>query len=133
MFSIHKESDYALITVSSLRNRDDFVSITELVSETKMPRRFLARITADLVRHRILVSREGRMGGYKLAKKLKDINLYDFLSIFEKNISVVRCVEKGYICNCKDSCKHHSFFADKLSRIIASQLKKWTLEDVFNT
>jgi len=131
MFSIHRESDYALLTISYLINKEQFISISELVQETQMPRRFLARITAELVRHKILISREGRMGGYKLAKDLKSINLHDFLSIFEKNLNVVRCYEKGYKCNCKKSCKHKSFFAEKLSGILTGELRRWTLNDVF--
>ncbi len=131
MFTIHKQTDYALLAVSHLAKYDKFVSLSELVEETNMPQRFLARITAKLVSKRILKSKEGRSGGYKLAKELKDINLLKFLRIFEKNIAVVNCNDKKKKCSCKEACMHRTFFNDKLNQNLENLLSKWTLEDVF--
>ncbi|KKP70233.1 hypothetical protein A2X44_00805 [candidate division CPR3 bacterium GWF2_35_18] len=131
MFNITKQTDYALVAVANLRDKKELVPLSFLVEKTHMPRRFLARITAELVKNKILISKEGKTGGYRLAKEPKDIILYDFMSIFEKDLSVICChIEKG-VCKCKTSCHHKDFFQQNLSAIFVNQLKKITLEDVF--
>ena len=132
MFNINKQTDYALVTVANLRDQKELVPLSYLVKKTHMPPRFLARITAELVKNKILLSKEGKTGGYKLAKQPKDINLFDFLKIFENDFNVISChVEKG-LCQCRVSCHHKNFFQNNLSAIFVNQLKKITLEDVFN-
>ena len=131
MFNINKQTDYALVTIANLRGTKGFIPLSHLIEQTKMPRRFLARITADLVREGILISKEGKTGGYKLAKQPHEITLYDFLQIFEGDLKLVGCADSRHKCSCAESCYHNEFFKSSFSNVIIGQLKKWTLADVF--
>lgn len=131
MFSISKQTGYALITVASLEKETDFVALSILAEKTKMPLRFLARIAAELTHHGILLSKEGKSGGYKLLKKLDDISLYDFLKIFEKDLSLTCCEEASHTCECEPYCPHKDFFTNKLAKLLYKQLKNYSLAEVF--
>ncbi|MFA5136363.1 MAG: Rrf2 family transcriptional regulator [Patescibacteria group bacterium] len=131
MLKISKQSDYALIIISQLYHTDAYTPLSVLISKTKLPKRFLARIAADLVNRKILLSREGRVGGYKLAPSISSTTLYEFFSIFEKNLNFVRCMEHSYICKFKSICKHKDGVRTKLNNIVINQLKKIKLAELF--
>lgn len=131
MFRIHKETDYALIALYHIASKDDYIPLSDIISKTKMPQRFLARITAKLTRRKILISKEGRTGGYKLAKNLSQITLYEFLRIFENDLHVLRCERKTYKCSCREYCSHKTFFSQELRNAFIKQLQNITLNDVF--
>lgn len=112
--------------------KERFVPLSELIKETKMPQRFLARIAAELVKKKIVVSKEGKVGGYKLTDNAFDTSLYDFLSIFEGDLIFVRCSRPNYKCPWDYMCAHKSFLRHSLHDLISQELKKHKLRDVFN-
>lgn len=130
MFTINNKSDYALLMVSHLADRKEFVPLSVLVRETKLPQRFIARIASDLVKHDILESREGKVGGYKISKSLKEITLFEFFKIFEEDLRLVKCQLPGYECNFEVMCGHNNLFRGKLTGILVKELTKWTLQDI---
>lgn len=132
MFTISSQSDYGLIILSNLVGRKDFVSLTELVKNTNLPIRFLARIAAELAKQGLLESKEGRVGGYKALDKINEISLYDYLTIFERDIEVTKCCEADYSCEHENICQHHGFLQNKLNKILTEQLKRIKLIEVFN-
>ncbi len=132
MLNITKQSDYALLFVSYLHDkRDRFVPLSELIKETDMPQRFLARIAAELVKQHIVVSKEGKVGGYKLVEKALNTSLYVFLSIFEGDLSFAKCADPKYKCPWNYMCKHKSFLRHTLHQIVSQELKNWKLRDLF--
>lgn len=131
MFTISSQSDYGLIIISSLLKKKVFVPLSDLVQDTKLPQRFLARIGSELANHGLLKSLEGRNGGYKLTEKVKNINLYEYLTIFESDVEVCKCCEVDYDCQYKGLCRHGNFLQSKLNKIIIDQLKKIMLVDIF--
>ncbi len=132
MFTISSQSDYGLILLSSLIKKKDFISLTDIVKDTKLPLRFLARIAAELANTGILQSHEGRGGGYKVSDKVNRISLYDYLKIFESDVEVCKCFEKNYKCEHKDICHHSNFLQNKLNKILIENLKKIKLIELFN-
>lgn len=132
MLNITKQSDYAMLFVSYLNGKNDrYVPLSELIKETKMPQRFLARIAAELVKQKIVESKEGKVGGYKLSEKAQNTSLYDFLKIFEGDLSFVKCSEPDYKCPWVYMCKHKSFLRHTLHKLVAQELKNWKLRDLF--
>lgn len=130
MLNISKQSDYGFLFLSYLVDKKNFVPLSELVKKTKLPPRFLARIAAELVKHKIVESREGKVGGYKLAKKATNVSLYNYLKIFEGNLSFVRCSEDNYSCQWENICCQKSFLKETLDKIVIKELKKWKLIDL---
>jgi len=82
MLAITKQSDYGLILLSYIYKKNVQVRLSELIKETKLPQRFLARIAAELVKKGLLISREGKNGGYLILPKIKTISFFDYLTIF---------------------------------------------------
>lgn len=131
MFTLSSKPDYALLLISQLLDKSEYIPLSQLVKNTKLPKRFIARIASDLVKNGILKSREGKIGGYKLMKQLNKINLFDFLKIFEPEFHLVKCQDPKYKCEFIDMCNHNTPLKIKLTGIISKELTNWTLKDVY--
>lgn len=127
MLKISKQSDYGLLILNYLKDKKHLISLSELVKSLKLPKRFIARIASILAKHQLLVSKEGRTGGYQLSTKIKTVSLYDYLKIFESDLKVAQCLENHYHCPWEDYCRHKRVFKDKLNKIFISQLKNYQL------
>ncbi len=124
MLTITKQSDYGILMISHIYKKNKLVKLSDLIKETKLPRRFLARIAAELVKNKLLISREGKNGGYLINDKIKTASLYDYLKIFNDDISVCSCANDNYHCQYENLCTHKSILKNELNKIIISQLKK---------
>lgn len=130
MLKLTRQSDYAILLLEHLVYQKDYVPLSRLVQETKLPQRFLARIAALLVNNKILESKEGKVGGYKISKYAKKITLFKFLEIFEGKISFAKCEEQGYQCDYSSICRHKNFIRTSLDAIVGNALKRVTLKDL---
>lgn len=131
MLSITKQSDYGLVLLSFVYKKNRLVKLSELIEETKLPKRFLARIAAELAKQGLLTSKEGKTGGYTFSPKLKNISLYDYLNIFEKDVMVSHCVDPDYKCDYEKICMHKDFIKNRLNVVLISELKKIKLLELF--
>lgn len=132
MLNIGTQSDYGILMISYLLNKDDFVPLSELIKKMKLPQRYLARIASSLAKNGVLKSREGKIGGYKLSEKAKDISLYDYLKIFEGDLMLTKCSDKDFDCPWDGTCQHKGFFKNSLTKILTKELKKYKLLQLFN-
>jgi Rrf2 family protein len=124
MLAITKQSDYGLILLSFAYKRKGLIKLSELISETDLPQRFLARIAAELVKNGLLVSKEGKSGGYLISAKIKTISLYDYLKIFENDVIVSSCVDENFDCKFDKVCNHKDFIKKRLNVVLTKELKK---------
>ena len=132
MFKIGSQSDYGLLLVSYLRGKQGFIPMSLLCETMKLPKRYLARIASVMARYKIIESKEGKVGGYKLGKKAHDMSLYDFLKIFGGDLCLVKCQTAGYKCPRYPICQHRDFFKNSLSPIFLKELKKQKLLQIFH-
>ena len=132
MFNISTQSDYGMLMISYLNKKTGFIPISELVEKMKLPQRYLARIAAVLAKHNVLESREGKIGGYKLANSAKNMNLYDYLRIFEGDMAITRCQSKDYACKYDKVCRHNGMLRSSLATTLTKQLKKQKLLSLFD-
>ena len=131
MLKLSKKSDYGLLIVSKLLNTEEYVSLSKLVEHTKLPLRFLARISAELAHSGVLMSREGRVGGYKIGKQFALFSVYEFLCVFENDLKMTGCQDSSGKCAFEHICKHKDFVICKLQKVILDDLKKVKLSDLF--
>jgi Rrf2 family protein len=131
MLKLSKKSDYGLLVISKLLHKDEYVPLSKLVEHTKLPLRFLARIGSELAHSGILISREGRVGGYKLGKRFLLLSVYDFLSVFEHNLHMTGCQDSSEKCAFEYICKHKDSVKCNLQKIILDDLKKVKLSTLF--
>jgi Rrf2 family protein len=132
MLSITKQSDYGLILLSSAYKRKGLIKLSELISETNLPQRFLARIAAELVKNGLLISKEGKSGGYLISAKIKIISLYDYLKIFENVVIVSSCVDENFDCKFEKICNHKDFIKKRLNVVLTKELKKIKLLELID-
>jgi len=130
MFKISKQSDYGLLMLEYLKDKKKYISLTEIVEKLKLPRRFLARIASKLVSAKIILSREGKIGGYLLNPKIKSLTLYDYLKVFESDLALTQCFDKNYQCQWEKNCSHKKFFNHKLRNAFIKNLKKEKLLEI---
>ncbi len=127
MLNITVQSDYGIILITSLLDRKDFTPLSSLIEKTNLPKRYLARIAAELAKNKILESREGKVGGYRLTKQAEKITLFDYLKVFEGDLTITKCSKTDYDCPWEGVCEHKSFFKHQLTSVITSELKKYRL------
>jgi len=132
MFKISKQSDYGLLMLEYLKEKKDFTSLSEIVEKLKLPKRFLARIASKLVSAKIILSREGKVGGYLINPKIKFLSLYDYLKVFEGDLALTKCFDKNYQCQWEKNCNHKKFFNLKLRNTFIENLKKQKLLAILN-
>ncbi len=123
MFKISKQSDYGLLVLSYLKNKADFVPVSEILKNLRLPKRFLAKIASALVKNKILESKEGISGGYRLTANVKRLSLYDYLKIFEGDLEVVNCSCHSYKCLNDEKCQQKKFFKRSFTNEVIKILK----------
>ncbi len=131
MLNISKKTEYSLLLLSLLLEEKEYVPLTKLVEHTELPLHFLARISAILANKKVLMSREGRVGGYKLADRFYTMSLFDFLSLFERNLSAIHCQKKGRKCKFEKICKHKTALQTRLYYVVIRYLKQIKLKELF--
>ncbi len=129
MFNISKQADYGLIILSYLLKEKKQQSLLSLVKTTGLPQRFLARIAATLVKNGLLISKEGREGGYRSSNGINAISLYDYLSIFEGEVNFCSCGDRP--CQYEKICYHKDFLRLRLNNLVSKQLKHIKLRELF--
>ena len=131
MLTLSKEVDYGLLLLYYLDDKK-LTSLSQLIKKTKLPRRFLARIAGQLVKNKIIESKEGKRGGYKLGVNITEVTFYDYLKSFKKKLFFSRCLDKNYRCQWEKLCYHRFFFQVTLSKKMTSFFKQFKIKDLFN-
>ncbi|NQS89366.1 Rrf2 family transcriptional regulator, partial [Patescibacteria group bacterium] len=92
LFKLTKRADYALALLAMLakRPKGEKVSLSEMKS-LGMPRAFMAQIAKDLVTGGVLISKEGKGGGYSLLKEPGEISVKEALEVLEGEVLPVDC------------------------------------------
>jgi Rrf2 family protein len=85
MTGISTKTIYAVAALHELGSmpEDEVMKIKEIAARASVPQNFLEQILLELRKQGILTSIKGARGGYKLAKKLKDVTLKDVIMILE--------------------------------------------------
>lgn len=134
MFSISKETDYALGAINFLsKYNNEYVSISLISEKLNISKKYLGRILPKIADAKIVESKEGKNGGYILVKKMEDISLYDFLKIFETDLDFVKCSKTGHKCSCHKYCEQKEFFSVYLKEEIKNILKKKKINEIFKS
>jgi len=86
---------------------DGYVLLDELCEGTDLPRHFVAKIFQDLVRKGLLTSAKGRGGGFALARKPRDITLFDIVKVVDGVDELEQCVVGMARCDDRQPCPQH--------------------------
>ena len=129
MFKVKREVEYTLLILNYLKKQRDFIPLSQVVAELNIPLRFLARISARLVKRGILESKEGRNGGYKISRDLRKISLRDIFEMSRSSFFLVPCLQERE-CRWERHCAHKSYFVDRLNSLLMKEFEKVSLDKV---
>jgi Rrf2 family transcriptional regulator, cysteine metabolism repressor len=101
--------EYALraLLVLGLNYSPQVVRIHKISQEQNIPQRFLEQILNDLKSARVVESRRGVSGGYRLARRPTEITLAEVIRHMEGALAPVSCVSERFYekCSCPDETR----------------------------
>jgi len=130
MLKISREVDLGLLLMVELTRlrRGEAVGLKTWAEERSLPYRFLSKIAVKLKKAGLLKSKEGREGGYRLARSGKKINVGEVIRALEGSVAAVPCLQ-GIECKAEGFCRQKVLMS-KLSKVMSKQLEKVSLEDL---
>ncbi len=120
---LNKKTDYAIRALLVLaEKKDSFLSVREVSKNQNIPYQFLRRILQELIKNKLVDSREGGKGGFKISKNPDLINLVDVIKIFQGNIQLVECMFRKQLCGNRKTCVLRREIK-KIERIVDEKFK----------
>jgi Rrf2 family protein len=109
-----------------LQPSGSFLSARRLSARTAVPKAFLHKITADLVRADFIHTQTGPFGGLALQKDVSDIDLLQIVEAIEGPVCLNVCLIRPHECNRDRFCPAHEVWG-QLQMMIVAQLRQSTL------
>lgn len=133
---LSKKAKYAINALVYLakNQKEGAIPISRIAEEQNIPQKFLEAILLDLRKAGILLSKKGKLGGYKLNKKPEDIHMAEVMRLFDGAIALLPCVtykfyERCEECTDEETCGIRKVFMDIRNETVA-RLKAATLASI---
>jgi len=96
-----------LVLARDYQEDDSVVRIQEISTRQNIPKRFLEQILNDLKSARIVESKRGVAGGYRLRRTPQHITLAEIVRHIEGPLAPVSCVSEKFYekCSCPDETR----------------------------
>ena len=96
-----------LVLARDYQEDDSVVRIQEISTRQNIPKRFLEQILNDLKSARIVESKRGVAGGYRLRRTPQHITLAEIVRHIEGPLAPVSCVSEKFYekCSCPDESR----------------------------
>jgi Rrf2 family protein len=118
----------AILYIARNEAEDSSIFASEIAKNENIPQKFLESILRELCNQRILVSKRGRYGGYRLLRPPADISFTEIMRIMDGPVALMPCVSLNYYTPC-DECKQEEHC---VIRAVFLQVRDATL-DIFNS
>lgn len=125
-----KKCEYGLQAVLylSCKGDDALCSAEEISTKLNIPKEFTSKILQDLTEKGIIISRKGRVGGFKLAVKTDQIRLIDIVEAIDGLDIFKNCVMGFHNCDNKKKCPVHTEWIAITGRVYKMLSKKSLFE-----
>lgn len=130
MFTISRQTEYALFLINALRGKENPVSLSEISRHSGLSHKFLAKTAVELKIAKILGSKEGIGGGYWLKVDLNKLSLGKVISLFEHK-RIVSCFSSKKRLSCARRCRLKRFWKN-LEKEFSKQLGEINLAQMFS-
>jgi Rrf2 family protein len=106
--NLSRTTEYAL-QVMSLMAQDTtrLYRVDDIYNQLKIPYRYLRKLMTSLVRNEMIVSEQGKLGGYRIIKPLDTISLMDILNVCGDNFITNNCFFGLGDCSQQQHCMMH--------------------------
>lgn len=117
---VTREGDYGIRSVLFLARQPykKISYVTEISTEYKIPRSFLAKILQKLVKAKIVRSYRGVKGGFSLARPPKEISLFDVLEAIEGKLALNLCLADKKRCDFSRRCPISVVWEEAQSKVV---------------
>lgn len=132
LLSLSSRGDYGFLIMSSLAEAPNgaFVSVSEIARQKNVPSAYAGQLIAQLKKARLVESKEGVSGGYRLAKPATEITLKEIVEALEGPIAPVKCLQKNHeACPCEPVCGMKPIWQETVG-ILEQQLSNRKLSDI---
>ncbi|MBI5466215.1 MAG: Rrf2 family transcriptional regulator [Candidatus Kerfeldbacteria bacterium] len=134
MLKLSARGDYGLLLVGYLAGlrKGQYASLATVASERRLPLKYLERLARRLLAGHLVVSRQGKVGGYALAQPAGKLKLIDVLRALEGELEPVRCTHDGRCCERQAACERKTGY-QKVHSKLYGLLARYTLADILPT
>jgi len=132
MFSISRKSDYGLLVMAEFARRygQGPVSLKEIATKLAIPYPFLTQVVIPLRHAKLLDAKEGRDGGYYLARDPKEVAVSDVLDALAEKVALTPCQRDTCPRGCLEKICPARTFWWKLRGVIQETIQGYTLSDL---
>jgi len=122
-----KNTDYAIRALLVLAaERGGYVSAKTIAARQDIPYQFLRRLLQEMIRHGLIVSKEGVQGGFMMEKDPGEISVTDLIEIFQGKVQVSECMFRKQICGNRARCVlRHEIM--RIEQVVQSEFEKVTI------
>ena len=100
-----KKTDYAIRALLALgAKKGSYVSAKAIALDQDIPYQFLRGVLQEMIRHNLVVSKEGVLGGFMLQKNPDDIRVKQLIEMFQGSVQVSECMFRKQICANRSRC-----------------------------
>lgn len=107
MLKLSKKVEYGLIALRHIASVNNQISTVKEISERyAIPSDVLAKVMQKLTRGKLILSHQGALGGYTLARGSDEISVMDVISIIEgTQVGIAQCfTEAPHNCSIYNNC-----------------------------
>jgi len=129
MLQISRRADYAVRIVLELSRLPvaDHISAGDLAARTLVPKSFLHKIVADLVKAGLVLTYKGPSGGLALARPARTINVLHVVEAVDGPICLNACLLRPRECPRDAICPAHTFWG-RLQGIMLAEMQAATFD-----
>ena len=116
---LSKTSEYAVrILVYMAANDDNRYSAKFLYEQLNIPYKYLTKLMTDLTKRGCIESIQGRNGGFRIIKDLKDITLASIVEAVEGVNNLSGCILGFDECSGENPCAMHKVWAKTRNQLL---------------
>lgn len=124
-------ADYALrvLMFAGLKDSEHLSTVGEIAEHFDISRSHLTKVVHDLGKLGYIETIQGKNGGFRLAKKPKQINIGAVVRKTEKDLAVIGCLEENSYCPIQPACVLRRALNEATNAFL-SVLDAYSLEDL---
>lgn len=114
---LSKTAEYALSIMAQLASTKKVVSVKTLHERLNIPFQYTSKTLRMLHRSDLVITEQGREGGYRLSRSAKTIMLSDIVEAVDPGYNYVNCIMGRDRCDSKKPCALHGQWAKPREQI----------------
>ncbi|MEI6846774.1 MAG: Rrf2 family transcriptional regulator [Chlorobiaceae bacterium] len=124
---LRKKTDYAIRALLMLAaKRGSYVSAKAIAVEQDIPYQFLRGLLQEMIRHNLILSKEGVQGGFKLEKDPDEIPVKQLIEIFQGKVQLSECMFRNQVCANRSRCVlRHEIM--RIEQVVNDEFKEVTI------